>query len=350
MDKNSDKPESQQTDAAKKRWVKINPSERKALASQAAHARWKDKGIEVADSRGTVVLGGFELACAVLANGQRVISERSFNDALGRHRHPADYSAKREAALQGKPTLPSYLGDDRIAQFLTPDAKKKLASPIRFQVQKGFGIPALGLEATLIGDVCDAYIAAQQAGVLRDDEQAIAARSLSLIRALAKVAIVALIDEATGYQVKRSRDELQQLLAQYVSEEHRPWSKIFPDEFYIELFRLRNLKLEAVRKRPSYFGHLTNDIVYKRLVPGILPKLDEVNPANEKGRRKHTHTQHLTNSIGETHLRSHLSGVIMLMKASTSYEEFVRQLDKAAPKQVADADTTGESLDDDLDN
>lgn len=320
--------------AAQKRWQGVEKSEKKAIASKAAHARWRKEGVLVAQRRGVITLGGYELACAVLEDERRVISERAFSEALGHKRHADDYAQKRQAKESGALVLPGYVIDDRIGQFLSEEARAKLAQPVRYQVTEGFGIPAVGIEAVLIADVCDAYIAAREAGVLRPEEQHKATAAMTMMRALAKVAIVALIDEATGYQVLRSKDELQKLLEQYVSEEHRPWTKVFPDEYYIELFRLRKLKIEDVRKRPSYFGHLTNDIVYSRLVPGMLPRLKEVNPANGKGRRKRTHTQHLTNSLGEQHLRTHLAGVIMLMKASDSYTEFVRALDKAAPKQV----------------
>jgi hypothetical protein len=186
----------------------------------------------------------------------------------------------------------------------------------------------------LIADICDAFVQAREAGVLRPDEQHKADSALKFMRALAKVAVVALIDEATGYQVIRDRDELQKLLEAYVSEEHRVWTKMFPDDFYVQLFRLRNLTTDDVRKRPAYFGHLTNDIVYSRIVPGMLSKLKEVNPSNGNGKRKRTHTQHLSESMGANHLRSHLSGVVMLMRASSSYKEFIKALDKAAPKQL----------------
>lgn len=57
--------------------------------------------------------------------------------------------------------------------------------------------------------------------------------------ALAKVGVVALVDEATGYQTVRQRDELQRLLSKYIAEELQPWAKRFPDEFYTQMFRLR---------------------------------------------------------------------------------------------------------------
>lgn len=320
--------------AAKKRWAGVSKSERKSTLSKAAHARWRRNGVHVAQHRGVVRLGGFELACAVLEDGRRIISERGFSEALGHKRRPEEYARRKEVLESGEMPLPVFVADQRVREFLSEEAVQKLSNPIRYQVTEGFGIPAFGIDATLIADICDAYLAAREAGVLRADEQHKADAATKLMRALAKVAVVALIDEATGYQVVRDRDELQKLLEKYVSEEHRVWTKMFPDEFYVELFRLRNLTTDDVRKRPAYFGHLTNDIVYSRLVPGMLSKLKAINPPDDRGKRRRTHTQHLTESVGATHLRSHLSGVVMLMRAANTYEDFKRALDKAAPKQI----------------
>jgi hypothetical protein len=63
---------------------------------------------------------------------------------------------------------------------------------------------------------------------------------------------------------------------------------------------LRNLKTDDVRKRPPYFGKLTNDLVYSRLVPGMLPRLDEVNPVNQHGNRARRHHQHLLKQAKST--------------------------------------------------
>lgn len=61
-----------------------------------------------------------------------------------------------------------------------------------------------------------------------------------LIRSFAKVGIISLIDEATGYQYDRERNELQRILKAYVSEEILKWQLTFTDEFYKEIFRLWN--------------------------------------------------------------------------------------------------------------
>jgi len=53
----------------------------------------------------------------------------------------------------------------------------------------------------------------------------------------------------------------------------------FPDEFYEELFRLREGKYDPGSvKRPSYVGKLTHDLVYARLAPAVLDELRRKTP------------------------------------------------------------------------
>ena len=62
------------------------------------------------------------------------------------------------------------------------------------------------------------------------------------------------------------------------------WST-HPDEFYKELFRLKQVPYpprEGTQK-PRYVGHWTNDIVYSRLAPGVLKKLKELTPRTPIG-------------------------------------------------------------------
>ena len=55
--------------------------------------------------------------------------------------------------------------------------------------------------------------------------------------------------------------------------------RTFPDDYYRELFRLRGLEFPAdTVKKPQYFGHITNNVVYKRLAPGVLQELKNTTP------------------------------------------------------------------------
>jgi hypothetical protein len=118
-----------------------------------------------------------------------------------------------------------------------------------------------------------------------------ALRAEILLRGLQKVAIISLVDEATGYQYQRPKDELRKILEAYISKELLPWTERFPEEFYQEMFRLRNWKFSSLDytqkgpQGPRYPGKLTKELVYKHLPPGILTELERLNPV-VKGRRK----------------------------------------------------------------
>ena len=113
----------------------------------------------------------------------------------------------------------------------------------------------------------------------------------------------------------------------------QPWVKTFPNEYYSQLFRLRGLDYSTDSvKRPQYFGTLTNDIVYKRLAPGVLNELKKVIPKTESGRRKGALSQGLTRNIGYPKLREHLGAVIAYMTMSKDYLDFVDKLDQFRPR------------------
>ena len=155
-----------------------------------------------------------------------------------------------------------------------------------------------------------------------------------IVRSLSKVGIIALVDEATGYQEVRDRLALQKILEMYIAKELRAWIKTFPDEFYEQLFKLKGWQYKPLSvKRPQVVGTITNDIIYERLERGVLNELKNRTPKDEKGRRKHHFHRLLTDDIGHPKLREHISNVITLMKASASYNNFYRLLQRAMPKK-----------------
>ena len=155
-----------------------------------------------------------------------------------------------------------------------------------------------------------------------------------MIRSLAKVGVIALVDEATGYERIREENALAKILDRLIAKELNPWTKVFPFEFYEQIFRLRGWPSILSIKRPSVIGKYTNDFVYERLAPGVLAELQHKNPVllNTK-RRQHKHHQWLTPDIGHRELGQHLWAVITLMKAAKSWGSFKRSLDRALPKQ-----------------
>jgi len=155
-----------------------------------------------------------------------------------------------------------------------------------------------------------------------------------LIRALANIGIIALVDEATGFQRARAHDALARILEEFIAKELQPYVRMFQDSFYQELFRLRGLDYpKDTVKRPQYFGHLTNDIVYARLAPGVLDELRKISPRRDDGRLVYPFTRRLTENKGLQKLHDHLVSVETIMKLSKDYDtDFMEKLDHLHPR------------------
>jgi len=307
------------------RAAKLTPEERSEASRRAAEARW-DKGVADAvcgSPDKTLRIGEVELECYVLDNGVRVLTQSTFLEALGRHRR-ANVRRERNAEL------PSILQGKAINQFISEDVRAK-AKPITFKLPNAGR--ASGYNAELLPDVCEIYLKAREADALPHQQRHIAAQAEIIMRGLATVGIIALVDEATGYQEIRARDALAEILEEFIAKELQAYVQTFPPDFYSEMFRLRGLPYPATTvKRPQYFGNLTNEVVYKRLAPGVLEELQRSTPKDKKGRRKHKYFQLLTSNVGYPKLREHLGSVVTLMKLSDNWGDFIKKLDTIHPR------------------
>ena len=275
---------------------------------------------------GTLNLNGVEIPCYVLEDGTRVLSGRGMQGALKMVDDTLDSKQTSGARLY------RYFNQKTLKPYIYKDKEPGHYKPI--ECLKG-ETRVNGYEATVLADICDAFLDARKQINLSPRQKIIADQCEILIRAFAKVGIIALVDEATGYQDIRAkdRDALQKLLDKYLLQEHAKWAKRFPDEFYELIFKLKGWTAsEALTKRPAIVGRYTNDIVYQRLAPGILKELQKRNPLNENKRRDHKHHQYLTDDVGHPELQKHMGGVIALMRISSSWDKFMRNLDKAYTK------------------
>ena len=80
---------------------------------------------------------------------------------------------------------------------------------------------------------------------------------------------------------------------------------------------------------PQYFGKLTNNLVYRRLAPGLLKRLKE--RREERGSKSNKLHSWLSEDIGFREVLVHLGTVVGIMKLNSDYEAFERQLDIVAP-------------------
>lgn len=122
------------------------------------------------------------------------------------------------------------------------------------------------------------------------------------------------------------------VLQAYITRDKLPWERKFESEYYRQIHRLRGWSYDpSTSKRTPLLGHITNEIVYKRLQPGILEELRALNPILPSGRRRYRHHEFLTNNIGNPHLKSHLSKLIMLMSGCSNWKSFLSVLDRFMP-------------------
>ena len=244
----------------------MTPQERSEQARRAVEARWS-QNLPKATHEGVLNIAGIDIACAVLDNGMRVLTQSGFMIALGRARQ-----AKGRQYYDGDVNLPAFLTAKNLKPFI-PDDLKVTSSQIEFCTLGG--VRAFGYSAELLPKVCWVFVDAKTAGVLVPSQQHIAERATILARGLTNVAIRALVDEATGFQYERPRRDLQEYLKRFLSESLVKWVKGFPPDYFKHLCRLRGVELRTDMRLPKYFGHLTNHLVYRRIAPGLLKALKE---------------------------------------------------------------------------
>lgn len=266
-------------------------------------------------------IGNREIPCYVLADGTRVLAQSGMIRSLG---------MARGSSRKGGDRLANFITQRAINPFISAKIRAAITSPIKFKSPSGI---IYGYEATILPDICEAVLTARENEKLQIQQAHIAKQCEILVRGLAVIGIIALVDEATGYQEVRDREALQKILEKYITDEWARWTKTFPDEYYRHLFRLKNMSYPPrTKSKPSYIGHWTNDIVYKRLAPGVLKTLKEVNPKSSSGNRARKLHQHLTRDYGHPELKKHLDNIIFLMKGCINWGDFERRLNRASPR------------------
>lgn len=286
-----------------------------------------------ATHKGTLPVGAETIQCFVLDDKTRVISGRSMTKSIGMKGRGQGIER-----IANHPTLRPFLSDE---------LKKSLAHPIQYLPSSNSKAPNLGYEATVLLQVAEAILNARDAQTLATEQELRYAQYADLlIRAFAAVGIIALVDEATGYQQERESSELTKLLSAYIAPELVPWTKKFPDEFYRHLFRLRGWTYKPMSvARPKAVAQFTSMLVYERLPAGIVDELRKRNPVTgDAGQRTYRHHQLLTEDIGNRHLEMHLAQVIALMRISPNWDAFLRHFRRAFP----DGEGIQEELDLDL--
>lgn len=315
----------------------LTTEQRKEIAVKAGKARWaavkKAQTLPAVLYKGVDLnLAGISIPCAVVtaddgSEPMRVLTEHGITTALLGSRSGASKRIKKKSEEEGIP-LPLFVAPGQLSAFIDDDMRN---GPLRVIEYMDGGRLVRGYDAQALPTICEIWLKAREAGALQAQQLDKAQKAELLTRALAHVGIVALIDEATGYQKHRASDALAKILEQFIAKELQPYVKTFPTDFYEHLFRLRGLPFppEKPQLRPQYFGILTNDIVYERLAPGLLEEMKRQAAKDEK--KAHLHRR-LTQEVGHPKLKDHLTSVVTVMKLSDTYPEFINKMNRVHPR------------------
>jgi hypothetical protein len=310
------------------RAVALSDDERRAIATHAADARW----LPAATHEGDAHIGGAVIRAANLKDGRRVLSQGQFLLAIGRSRTPKAGTGVKSAVDE----LPFFLQAEALKPFISNELRVS-TKPIHFLTTAGQR--AVGYDALILPRVCNVYLDYRLAeltsrGRVPRRYQHIIDACEKLSRGLQEVGIIGIVDEATGYQEVRDRLELQKMLDKYLRHDLAEWAKRFPDEFYKQIFRLRNWQWKGMKvNRPQVVAHYTMDLVWSRLGPGIVAEMERRMPRDDSGRRKGRLAQLLTDDFGIPELKSHFDVLIALMMTSPNWDGFMRAVNIARPKK-----------------
>lgn len=280
-----------------------------------------------ATHKGFMHVGGIDLDCYVLEDGRRVINKKGMAKAIG-------------LKSEGGNSFIRTVGRKGLGSEIGQKLHDLIENPIYFNYLRSD--PGHAYEADVLVEVCKAIKRAYDADKLTATQEDLYHQAMAILNAFAKIGVVALIDEATGYQTERSPDALRLLVQQYLEEEKREWQKEFPDEFYKELNRIYGSQNTATRKsgvivinKPQHFANFTRSYVYEPLENGaVLEELDKLNPKMDtKGTRKSRFHQHMSEGYGVEKLRLQMREVLTLLKISDSVTEFKKVFKKRFPRK-----------------
>jgi hypothetical protein len=315
----------------------LTSAERSDIARLAVEKRWEKqegrKSLPRASHTGPLRIGDIEFECAVVRDGDRVIrlvSEMNFMEAMGMYRSGA-LSTQRERNEAGAQT-PLFLAYKNLKPFIDKHLGGVHFEPFKYITKSGS--IAHGIADEIIPKICEIWIDADREIDLGERQKIIASKADILLRGFAHVGIRALIDEATGFQYERPRRDLQEYLKKFLSESLSRWVTAFPGDYFKHLCRLKDVELRSDMKLPQYFGHLTNDIVWRRIAPGLLKALKE--RRGERGKPSNKLHRWVSEDLGRPELLLHLGMVVGLMKMNTDYDVFHKQLDRISPQYPKD--------------
>lgn len=301
--------------AAEERGIDLTPGD----FLRGAMSQVVDLPVPRATHSGELQIGGVSIPCYVLQDGTRIFALKGVVVGL------TGTEGGQLAEYIKVSSLRPYLPED-----LIPAEDGTIPALLKFDTgNSAFAKFAQGVPVEKFLDICGAYSAALQDSMipgtgttLTDRQRGIALQANRFLRSCAKTGIVALVDEATGYQYERAADALQMKLKLYLEEEMREWEKTFPQELWNEFGRLTNWK-GAAQQRPKWWGKLVNEMVYQYLDPDVYKWLKEHAPKPRHGQNYH---QWLSSQFGLKKLIEHIWQLVGMASACSSMPELRQRM------------------------
>ncbi len=328
----------------------LTPEQRSEIARKAVRTRWaKEKGVPLEEEEGQVfnplrrdqgesgldvlsvepsekmslfqggvLFGDITVPCHVLNDGSRVIAQREVIKALTKQEKPSG-------------TISRVIGVSSLASYI--DVAGVSGKVIQFRLSgAGHRMLSFGYEATLLIEICEGFLRARDGGALSEAQLRIAHQAEVILRSCAKIGIIALIDEATGYQAVREKQALQLKLQAFIAEEMQEWARLFPEDFWVQLARLESVHYSP-RNRPIRWGRYVMAFVYDAVDKDVGNELRKKNPSPHFKQNLHQWLK----EYGREKVRDHLHEVLGVMKTCHDMDDFRRKFGyvfKKSPLQL----------------
>lgn len=308
----------------------LTAEQRTEIGKKAANARWSNQdndAVKLATMEGVLKIGDVDIDCYMLKDGTRLIHKGGMAKTLG-------------LKSEGGNVFLRTMNSKGLGSFIPEKLRESIENPILFKTIKGD--LAHGYSALVLIEICDAIWDAKKQNKLTTSQKIIGLQAEIIVRSCAKLGIVALIDEATGYIKDKRKEEYRDLFREFIRNECKEWEKEFPDQLFDVMYKLYQKPKSDTGKHPQFFGHFIRKYIYAPIANGngaILDMLDEKNPVvYRNGGRRYKMHQFLTDTVGVQALKAQIWQVVGIGNVSNSKDGFVRLFSKAFPESGTQID------------
>lgn len=301
------------------RAAKLTSEQRSQIARNAAKAKHAaNKTLEAIRKGNFKDDFGIDVDCYVLNDEKKtaVISQRGMAEAIG-------FMGK------GGNNLPRFIERKNVSPFIGSELREKLSQPIVFKRDKDGSESSVaplanGYDVTILIDLCNAIVDADNADALSASQANIAKQARVILGASAKSGIQNLVYKIAGYDT--TKEEVIAAFRAFVQDEARKYEKEFPPELYLAWAKLYNIT-PPVRGRSWKHRHLTIDHIYHPLAKSdgkLLSLLREAKESTGGGKKLFQ----FLNEVGTRALRMHLGRVLEMAESAkdvTDYESKIEE-------------------------